>query len=126
MKSRTTNPNATAYALYGGRGIKMCPEWENDFTAFAQWAISNGYQDTLSIDRIDNDKGYSPDNCRWVPMAKQFNNRRNCRKLTLHGETKTMKEWANEIGIPYHTLCSRIHSGWPVERALQEAQKCTT
>ena len=76
MKSRCGNPNATSYRIYGGRGIAVCDEWKNDFMSFYNWAINNGYSDDLSIDRIDNDKGYCPSNCRWATAKEQRANQR--------------------------------------------------
>lgn len=80
MKTRCYNPNAQNYKDYGGRGITICSEWFHDFAAFRDWAMSHGYQDDLTIDRIDNSKGYGPDNCRWATMKEQRANQRPCRK----------------------------------------------
>jgi hypothetical protein len=79
MKSRCNNPNDKRFNCYGGRGIKICEEWENDFMNFYNWAINNGYNDNLTIDRIDNDKGYSPSNCRWLTRSENNKNRRICK-----------------------------------------------
>lgn len=85
MNQRCYNPNKKSYPRYGGRGITVCDEWRNDFQAFYEWAIANGYDENAdryqcTIDRIDNDKGYSPDNCRWVDMKVQNNNKSNSKK----------------------------------------------
>lgn len=119
IKSRCYNKNNKDYVDYGNRGIKLCPEWVNSFIAFYDWSISHGYSDNLTIDRIDNNKGYSPDNCRWVDMKTQNNNTRHNHLLTFNGETHTMKEWAEIINVPYTTLASRINIlHWDIKRAL--------
>lgn len=81
MKQRCSNPNFKQFKDYGGRGIKVCKEWstKHGFDVFAEWALSHGYRDDLEIDRIDNDKGYSPDNCRWVTHKENMNNTRRCK-----------------------------------------------
>ena len=80
MKSRTSNPNVPCYSFYGGRGIDVCEEWKNNFTAFYSWALNNGYSDTLTLDRKNNDEGYSPNNCRWTTMKEQAANRRSSKR----------------------------------------------
>lgn len=121
MKTRCYNEGSLRFRDYGGRGITMCDEWLYNFKAFYEWAISNGYREDLTIDRIDNDGNYEPSNCRWVGWTEQQNNRRNNHVISLLGETHTMKEWSVIVGIPYHTLARRINaSGWSIERALTE------
>lgn len=119
MRRRCYCPENHEYHYYGGRGIGVCSEWSSSFIAFYEWAMANGYNDNLTIDRIDHDKGYSPDNCRWVSMKVQNNNRR-CNKLaTFNNETKTLAEWSDAVGIPYKTLYARVHIyGWSIEDAL--------
>ena len=96
----------------------MCDEWRNDYTSFRNWAYANGYTEELSIDRIDNNGDYSPDNCRWVDCVAQANNRRSNHLLTFNGETHNIAEWSSMLGIPYKTLHNRISTGWSIERAL--------
>ncbi len=118
MRDRCNNPHNPKYALYGGRGIAVCDEWD-DYSAFKEWAILHGYQDNLSIDRIDTNEGYRPGNCRWVTQKIQCNNKRNNRYLTFNGKTKTMMEWSECIDIPYSTIRSRLNKlGWTTDRAL--------
>jgi hypothetical protein len=120
MKRRTTNPNNHNYAYYGGRGISVCADWES-YEAFRDWAVVNGYQADLELDRIDNDGNYEPSNCRWVPRKKQANNMRKNRVITYNGETHSLSEWAEITGIKRATLSNRINTyGWSVERALTE------
>lgn len=119
MIQRTTDKNSHEYDRYGGRGIDICEEWKNDFEAFRKWSYENGYTDDLTIDRIKNEKGYSPDNCRWVTMKVNCRNKRNNHCLTYKGETKTIAEWAEITGIGKETLRNRVvKMGWSTERAL--------
>ena len=119
MKARTGRPSHNSYPNYGGRGIKVCDEWKSDFVAFRNWALAHGYDDSLSIDRIDNDGDYRPENCRFVDVKAQLNNtRRNLPPLMVNGEVHTAKEWSQMLGITYNTIFGRLKRGWPVERAL--------
>ena len=121
MKTICTNPNFFAYKNYGGRGIHICDEWMNSFETFYEWSMRNGYADDLTIDRIDNNRGYEPSNCRWATRSEQSSNRRSVHEITYNGETHNIKEWAEITGINYHTLFSRItNPKWSVERALCE------
>lgn len=123
MRGRCNNPNHSSYSRYGGRGVTVCEEW-NDYTTFRSWAYANGFRDDVptkecTLDRIDVNKGYSPDNCRWVNELVQANNTRVNRMLTYKGTTKTMAEWARITGIDAGVISARIHSlGWDAEKAL--------
>ncbi|MBU5626519.1 hypothetical protein KQI82_06245 [Oscillibacter sp. MSJ-2] len=103
---------------YGGRGITMCDEWRNSFETFQTWALANGYQDHLSIDRIDVNGNYCPENCRWATVYEQNNNKRTSRYLSYNGETKTIREFADKYGLAYSCLYERLRLGWNVEDAL--------
>lgn len=118
IKRRCEDQNRKAYKDYGGRGITVCPEWRNRFETFRDWALASGYQDDLTIDRIDNDGNYEPGNCRWATMKEQQNNRRNNRSLTMNGETHTESEWARITGIKVATISARLKYGWTIEKAL--------
>lgn len=107
MRSRCYNINYIEYKNYGGRNIKICDEWMNNFLNFMDWAIENGYQNNLTIDRIDVNGNYEPDNCRWVTIKEQENNRRDNIFLKYKNKVKTLKQWSETIGIPYNTLYSR-------------------
>lgn len=108
IKKRCENKNCSNYKNYGGRGIKVCAEW-NTFENFFQWAMNNGYSESLTIDRIDTDGNYDPNNCRWVDYITQANNKRNNRLITVFGETHTMSEWSKIKHIPYSRLNSRVN-----------------
>lgn len=122
MLQRCTNPNNEGYRRYGGRGIKVCREWSDHPERFVAWALANGYQEGLTIDRINNDKSYSPNNCRWVGWVPQARNRRGNHLVTWKGQTKTIAEWSEITGLKYHTINKRIAKyGWSVEDALTMA-----
>lgn len=107
MVARCTNPKSISYKYYGAKGITVCDEWKNSFNSFALWAEDNGYDDTLSIDRIDNFKGYSPSNCRWIPLYKQFENTTKSVKYTHNGQTHNLKEWCTILDFDYTLAKSR-------------------
>lgn len=119
MKSRCYDSNNDHYKWYAARGITICDEWLNDFMSFYEWAMNNGYKENLTLDRIDNDKGYSPDNCRWTTMKVQVRNRSNTRNITYKGETKTLTEWCDQLELNYKTIYARLYvHDWPVGKAL--------
>ena len=120
MRERCNTPTDNAYHNYGGRGITVCEEWDN-FTTFKEWAINAGYDESaprgqFTLDRIDVNKGYSPDNCRFITMAEQAKNKRCTPYYEHNGETKSLKEWAEITGIKYETLFARYKRGVPVIR----------
>lgn len=120
MKDRCYCENVPYYKNYGGRGISVCDDWKDDFPTFQKWAISHGYSDNLTLDRIDVNGDYSPDNCRWVTMKVQGRNRRTNRLIEYNGENKAVSEWAEIFGIQSATLLGRIDAGWEIERALTQ------
>ena len=119
IKQRCYNKNHQQYYNYGGRGIKMCGEWLSDFMVFYNWSIKHGYQEDLTIDRIDNNKGYSPSNCRWVDRKIQTLNRRCARNITYDGKTKPLIEWCKIFNINYNKVYMRLKYGWSIEKALE-------
>lgn len=124
MRLRCYDEKNIAYHRYGGRGITICDEWKNDVKAFYDWATANGYNDSLTIDRIDNDGNYCPENCRWATVKEQASNRRSNILVTHNGKTQTMKKWANEVGTPCKVVWARMQKlGWSAERALTEPVK---
>lgn len=122
MLSRCRNPKIRSYKDYGSRGIKVCEEWL-EFENSYKWALSSGYKENLTIDRIDVDKDYSPENCRWATTKQQARNRRTSVFITYKGETKVLKDWAIEYGINSCTLTGRLERGWSIEDALNKPVK---
>lgn len=118
LRQRCLNPQNAAYHNYGGRGITICPEWD-DFSVFREWALNTGYEEDAprgkyTIDRIDVNGNYSPDNCRWTGMKEQAQNRRNTIMVEYNGETRPLSEWADISGIKYCTLWKRYSRGAPI------------
>ena len=118
MKQRCYNTNSQNFKYYGGKGVSVCDEWRNNSQAFYDWAMSHGYSDELTLDRIDNDGNYEPSNCRWVTMKEQDNHRSNNVILTLNGESHTIPEWSEILGIKQHVIRNKINRGWSVENTL--------
>ena len=117
MKDRCQNPHIRNYADYGGRGITVCDDWK-DFENFAKWALQNGYKPNLTIERIDNDKGYFPDNCRWATSYEQASNKRSNHLYTINGKTDTITNHARKHGIDPRIVFSRLYDGWSEYEAL--------
>ena len=134
MRTRCLNPNFKEFKHYGGRGITICKEWIDSeiialgrhgrttkgWLAFKNWAILNGYREDLTLDRIDNNKGYSPDNCHWVTMKVQCNNTSRNHLITYKGKTQSLSAWSAELGLNYSTVRARLNEyHWTVEKALE-------
>lgn len=133
MKRRCYYSKDKRYASYGGRGIKICDEWLNPeiiitekgrssrgYITFKEWAISNGYKDNLTIDRIDVNKGYSPENCRWVDLETQANNTRRNKYVTYKGKTQTLPQWCRELKLDYNKIRQRIFTyHWSIDKAFE-------
>lgn len=121
MKQRCNYKKHRHYKRYGGRGIKVCAEWEHDFEAFREWAMQNGYSEDLTIDRINVDGNYEPSNCRWATYETQSNNTSSNHFLIFKGETHTISEWSKLLGIPKSTIHNRLKRGKTIEEALTKA-----
>ena len=118
IKRRCYDKRLWCYPLYGGEGKVMCDEWRGSFQAFADWALANGWKEGLTIERIDNTKGYSPDNCRWATRKEQGMNRRSNRMVEFEGRTQCLQAWIDELGLPGNTVRTRLRRGWPIEEAF--------
>jgi hypothetical protein len=128
MIDRCSNPRSGNWRRYGARGIDVSDEWRGSFVAFRDWALSNGYGESLSIDRIDNDGNYTPANCRWVTPQAQANNRtqggpgRHGRAVTAWGDTRWLYQWLTDprCTVSQNMLKKRLNRGWSAERAMTE------
>lgn len=118
MKTRCYNPNSDSYKYYGARGVSICSEWLNDFSAFKEWALSHGYREDLTIERLDVNGDYTPDNCTWATYKIQANNMRSNHLATIDGVTKNLTEWAEYYGINIKTVRDRLLRGWDLISAL--------
>jgi hypothetical protein len=119
MKKRCNNPNASEYMNYGGRGIRVCEEWSNNFQSFYSWAISNGWSKELSIDRIDTNGNYYPENCRWSNTKTQMNNTTKNHYIKYNENTYTLSTLAKHLNIPYNIVRYKLSNcGWNVEQLI--------
>ena len=118
MRNRCNNPNNRKYERYGARGIRVCDEWDSSYEAFRDWCLANGYRRGLTIERLDVDGDYSPENCIFATQKVQQNNRSNNHRITYNGATRTMSEWADLLGMSYKMLEHRLNRGWTVDEAF--------
>lgn len=120
MKSRCNCPGSSAYKNYGGRNIKVCKEWASSFESFRKWAESNGYNDNLTIERIDVNKDYCPENCKFITKIEQAKNKTNTLRITAFNETKSLQDWVldSRCVVSVYTLRARINNNWKSEEAI--------
>lgn len=112
MKQRCYKPNNKKYCNYGGKGVRICEQWLNDFGSFQEWSHQNGYKEGLTIERKDPNGNYEPANCKWIPFSEQHLNKSNAVKITIEGKEHYLKELAEQYNIPYVTLWQRYKNGW--------------
>lgn len=122
MRRRCTNEKDKNFKYYGGRGIRVAEEW-NDFEPFREWSLANGYAEDLTIERINVNGNYQPDNCTWIPRDVQAKNKRNNHPVMINGETKLMTEWIKEAKVSSTQVYDRIRKGWSIEDALFTTDK---
>ena len=119
IKQRCLDESRADYERYGGAGIAVCDEWKNSFVSFMNWSLNNGYKEGLSIDRIDNNKEYCPENCRWIKLEEQSANRRSNIYITYNGETKTLTDWCKYFNVDYSRTKAKIKKyGFSFEEAI--------
>lgn len=118
MRTRCDNPRSKSWPNYGGRGISVCHEWTVSRDSFINWALSNGVQFGLSLDRIDNNGNYSPQNCRWSTLKEQLRNQQRTRWITFGGVTMAASAWAEEVGVRPDTILHRLSRGMNVDDVL--------
>src|SRR5690606_5539083 len=122
MRQRCSNPNVESFKNYGERGIAVCSEWD-DYESFYRWSLNNGYRDDLTIDRIDNSRGYTPSNCRWVDYEVQMNNTTKNVRVEIDGVERTLSEHAKDYGINYYTLYHRYETGLRGKKLVEPLKK---
>lgn len=123
IKARVSCSGNPSYPNYGGRGIAMCSEWFNSYGAFRDWALKNGYSPDLTIERVNNDGDYEPNNCTWIKAEEQAINRRSTVWVEWNGETKNVTQWAKKLGIKYGTLIARYNRGDRPPHLFREVEK---
>jgi len=123
IKNRCYNKNEPSYKYYGKRGIIICNEWKNNFISFYNWAINNGYKKGLTIDRIDVNGNYEPNNCRWITIQEQQKNKRNTVYIKYNRQIHTLEEWAKITKIPQKTLHQRYYDNWGIEKMLTQQRE---
>ena len=126
MRRRCYNKNRKDYKNYGGRGIRVCEEWLNDPNSFFKWAKSNGYEDGLTIERINPDGNYEPKNCKWVTKGEQNRNKRNSHNITIDGVTRCLAEWCEIYDVPHGRVLYRLNNGMDPLKALTEPPRGVT
>lgn len=123
MRRRCYEPTNKRWEHYGGKGIQVCGEWKDDYLAFREWAMSNGYKKSLTLDRVDNDGDYCPENCRWADLKTQQNNTSRNRWVEFEGKKYTVSQLADRLGLTYTALLHRLDRGWPMERIASQKQR---
>lgn len=117
MKDRCYNRKHDHYNYYGGRGICVCEEWRNNYQAFKAWALSHGYNDTLTLERIDVNGNYSPENCKWISLKSQYDNQR--KSISIMGRSRSLRSWCKLLGINYGVARYRVKIGYRIEDVLE-------